>query len=95
MKDVHLVLREKELDIVRVRKEIEALHLAISLLAETGIGSNMRWPRFVSLPTFSPALQWYQRKYGGDFLPAHFVDDLAGMSNQARSVLTSKPSSSA
>ena len=34
MKDPNLVLREKELDIVRVRKEVEALHLAIPLLAE-------------------------------------------------------------
>lgn len=34
MKDPNLVLREKELDIVRVRKEIEALHLAIPLLVE-------------------------------------------------------------
>ena len=34
MKDVNLVLREKELDIVRRREEIEALHLAIPLLAE-------------------------------------------------------------
>jgi hypothetical protein len=34
MKDVNLVLREKESDIVRLRKEIEALHLAIPLLAE-------------------------------------------------------------
>jgi hypothetical protein len=34
VKDVNLVLREKELDVVRVRKEIEALHLAIPLLAE-------------------------------------------------------------
>ena len=34
VKDVNLVLREKELDIVRVRKEVEALHLAIPLLAE-------------------------------------------------------------
>ena len=42
-----------------------------------------------------PAPQWYQRKYGGDFLPVHLVDDLAGMSNQARGVLTSKPNSSA
>jgi uncharacterized membrane protein len=42
-----------------------------------------------------PAPQWYQRKYGGDFLPVHLVDDLDGMSNQAGSVLASKPSSSA
>ena len=34
MKDVNLVLRGKEMDIVRLRKEIEALHLAIPLLAE-------------------------------------------------------------
>jgi len=34
VKDVNLVLREKELDIVSLRKEIEALHLAIPLLAE-------------------------------------------------------------
>ena len=31
---MNLVLREKEMDIVRVRKEIGALHLAISLLAD-------------------------------------------------------------
>jgi hypothetical protein len=34
VKDPNLVLREKELDIVRVRKEVEALHLAIPLLVE-------------------------------------------------------------
>jgi hypothetical protein len=34
VKDVNLVLRGKEMDIVRLRKEIEALHLAIPLLAE-------------------------------------------------------------
>jgi hypothetical protein len=34
VKDVNEVLREKELDIARVRNEIEALHLAIPLLAE-------------------------------------------------------------
>jgi hypothetical protein len=42
-----------------------------------------------------PAPQCYQRKYGGDFLPVHLLDDIDGMSNQAGSVLTSKPSSSA
>jgi hypothetical protein len=42
-----------------------------------------------------PAPQWYRGKYGGDFLPVHLADDLAGMSNQAGSVLTSKPASSA
>ena len=34
MKDVHQVLTQKEMDIVRVQKEIEALHLVIALLAE-------------------------------------------------------------
>ena len=34
MKDVYQVLREKELDVTRVRKEIEALRFAIPLLAE-------------------------------------------------------------
>jgi len=42
-----------------------------------------------------PAPQWYQRKHGGDFLPVHLVDDLDGTSNEAGSVPTSKPSSSA
>jgi hypothetical protein len=31
-----MILREKEMDILRVRKEIEALHLAIPLLVEDG-----------------------------------------------------------
>jgi hypothetical protein len=35
VKDVNLVLQERELAIVRVRTEIEALHLAIPLLAES------------------------------------------------------------
>lgn len=34
MKDVHEVLSQKKMDIVRVQKEIEALHLVIPLLAE-------------------------------------------------------------
>ena len=34
MKDVSLVLREKELNIMRLRNEIQALHLVIPLLAE-------------------------------------------------------------
>ena len=35
MRDVNSLLREKELAIGRLRKEIEALHLAIPLLAES------------------------------------------------------------
>lgn len=34
MKDIYQVMRQKQLDIVRVRKEIEALHFVIPLLAE-------------------------------------------------------------
>ena len=34
MKDPYEVLREKELDVQRVRREIEARHFVISLLAE-------------------------------------------------------------
>ena len=34
MKDPYEVLRGKELDVQRVRREIEALHFVISLLAE-------------------------------------------------------------
>jgi hypothetical protein len=33
LKDVSLVLREKELNIMRLRNEIQALHLVIPLLA--------------------------------------------------------------
>jgi hypothetical protein len=34
MKDVYEVLKQKELDVERVRKEIEALHFVIPLLVE-------------------------------------------------------------
>ena len=34
MKDVNIVLREKEMDIVRIRREIEALRFAIPLLSD-------------------------------------------------------------
>ena len=46
VKDVNLVLRAKELDIVRVRNEIEALHLAIPLLAENRdwVEHGVAWP---------------------------------------------------
>ncbi len=36
MKDLFEVLRQKEMDIARVRREIEALHQVIPLLAEEG-----------------------------------------------------------
>ena len=34
MKDIYQVLRQKQLDMARVRKEIEALHVVIPLLAD-------------------------------------------------------------
>jgi hypothetical protein len=36
MKDVFAVLREREIDLVRVREEVEALRFVIPLLAEEG-----------------------------------------------------------
>jgi len=36
MKDVYEVLKQKEMEVVRVRKEIETLHFVIPLLAEDG-----------------------------------------------------------
>ncbi len=41
MKDVYQVLREKELDVMRVRKEVEALRFAIPLLAEGADSTNI------------------------------------------------------
>ena len=48
MKDLFRVLRQKELDIERVRKEIEALHFVIPLLAEEAdwIENGLAPPRF-------------------------------------------------
>jgi len=41
MKDVYQVLREKELDVTRVRKEVAALRFAIPLLAEGADSMNV------------------------------------------------------
>lgn len=51
-----------------------------------------KWSQAFGGVTVSPP-QWYQRKhgYGFDFLPVHLVDDINGLSNQAGSMLTSKP----
>ncbi len=48
MKDLFQVLRQKELEIERVRKEIEALHFVIPLLAEEAdfIENGLAPPRF-------------------------------------------------
>ena len=58
------------------------------------LGVEGNWTRAFGNVTVPPP-QWYQRRYGSGFLPVHLVDDLNAMSNQAGSVLTSKPSSSA
>jgi hypothetical protein len=41
-----------------------------------------------------PPPQWYQRKYGGNFLPVRLVENLNEMANQAGSLLTAKQDSS-
>jgi hypothetical protein len=41
MKDVYQILREKELDVMRVRQEVEALRFAIPLLAEGPDSTNI------------------------------------------------------
>ena len=43
MIDPYLVLRQKELDISRLRKEIEALHSVIPLLVEDGDWADALW----------------------------------------------------
>jgi hypothetical protein len=65
MKDVYEVLRQKEMDLARLRKEIEALRLVIPLLANPTENSDApylapeqvpkanRWPLQVGDPTMS------------------------------------------
>ena len=67
VKDVNLVLRGKEMDIVRLRKEIEALHLAIPVLAE-----NRDWVErgLASRPPSSES-----QGTGTTGLPRHLVSD--------------------
>ena len=47
MRDVYQVLREKELEISRVRQEIEALRAAIPLLAD---GEELESPEASAIP---------------------------------------------
>lgn len=53
MGDVYEVLKQKELDIERVRKEIKALHFVIPMLVEDAdwIESGLRPPRLQVLRT--------------------------------------------
>ena len=50
MKDLYQVLRQKQMDIERVRRELEALHLVIPLLAEDAdwVEQGLASPRSVS-----------------------------------------------
>ncbi len=57
MKDVQEVLRQKELELSRVRRQIEALRLIIPVLAESTdqqtareSGQRNRWPLQVDVP---------------------------------------------
>jgi hypothetical protein len=50
MKDPYQVLRQKETDIERVRKEIDALRYVIPLLAEDGDRIET-WARFAHSPS--------------------------------------------
>lgn len=48
MKDLYQVLREKELDLERIRKEIEALRYVTSMLAEESETDKNAKPSLVS-----------------------------------------------
>jgi len=59
MKDVHAILRDKEQDLLRIRREIQALLVAIPLLAEEqSLSENLQMnvltvaprPEFMELP---------------------------------------------
>ncbi len=57
MRDAYQLLKEKEIDIARLRKEIEALHVVIPLLAEEtdwadhGVASAPSFPRLQAAGT--------------------------------------------
>ena len=68
MRDVNVVLREKEMDIVRIRREIEALRFAIPLLSEDrpladDETSELQPPKFL-------ATGMLEGKAGGDDSPS-------------------------
>ena len=50
MKNIFEVLRSKEQDILRIRKEIEALRIAVRLLAEDGISGDAKPTRLLEMP---------------------------------------------
>jgi hypothetical protein len=48
MKNVYEVLRQKELEVSRLEKEVEALRIAAPLLSEDGEAGNGNQPRFAT-----------------------------------------------
>jgi len=48
MKNVYEVLRQKELEISRLKKEVEALRVAAPLLSEDNDGGNENKPRLAN-----------------------------------------------
>jgi len=50
MKDLYQVLRQKELDIERVRKEIEALRFVTPLLSEDTAADKHEGPSSIATP---------------------------------------------
>jgi len=52
MKDIYQVLREKELAIARVRREVEALRFCAQMLSEAG---EISAPQAVQAPNRRPA----------------------------------------
>ena len=68
MKDLRKVLEQKRTELERVRREVEALHLAIPLLAEDAdwinwIDSGLAPPRFRATGT-AGVKDWPRGKHG-------------------------------
>jgi hypothetical protein len=66
MKDLHQVLSQKEMDIERVRREIEALHFVIPLLAENAdwVENGLALPGSHSRETgIATAKGWQRREH--------------------------------
>jgi hypothetical protein len=57
MKNVYEVLRQKELEVSRLKQEVEALRIAAPLLSEDGEGGNEKKPRLASPTEINAAPQ--------------------------------------
>ena len=72
MKDLYQVLEQKKTDIERARREIEALHFVIPLLAENAdwVGNGLALPGSHSRETgIATAKGWQQREHQLPRLP--------------------------